>query len=60
MHFLRVALDEAVMQTSKDWAVRLREARHIGDFTNFQDEASYQQAFNTLLQHLKVSKPPTP
>jgi hypothetical protein len=54
-----VRLDETVMCTSKDWAARLRESRHIGDFTNWQDEAFYQQAFATLLQHLKVSKPST-
>jgi uncharacterized protein YjbI with pentapeptide repeats len=50
-------LDEAIMQTNKDWAVRLRATRHIGDFTSWRDEAAYQQAFSTLLQHLKVVKP---
>lgn len=49
-------LDGAVMHTSKDWAMRLRESRHIGDFTDWQEEAAYQQAFSTLLQHLKVVK----
>ena len=50
-------LDDAVMHTSKDWAVQLHESRHIGDFTNWQDETAYQQAFTTLLKHLKVIKP---
>jgi hypothetical protein len=45
-------LDQVVMQTSKDWAVRLRESRHIGDFTRWQDNAAYQQSFTTLLRHL--------
>ena len=50
-------LDGAVIQTDKDWAVRLREIRHIGDFTGWQDEATYQEVFATLLRHLKVAKP---
>jgi hypothetical protein len=50
-------LDEAVMQTRKDWAVRLRATRHISNFTGWQDDVAYQQAFRTLLQHLKVVKP---
>jgi TIR domain/Pentapeptide repeats (8 copies) len=50
-----LCLDQAVMQTSKDWAVRLRESRHIGDFTRWQDEAAYQEAFSRLLRDLKVT-----
>jgi hypothetical protein len=52
-------LDQAVMRASKDWATRLRESRYIGDFTGWQDDVVYQQAFTTLLHHLRVSKPPT-
>ncbi len=47
-------LDEAVMQAKNDWAMRLRESRHIGNFTNWQDDAIYQQRFAELLRHLKV------
>jgi TIR domain len=52
-------LDQAVMQTKVDWAVRLRESRHIGDFTAWQDDAAYQQAFSILLRDLKVDRLPT-
>ena len=54
-----VRLDDTILECSDDWAVQLQR-RHIGDFTDWQDDASYQQAFATLLQHLKVTKsPPT-
>ena len=51
-----LCLDEAVMHTSKDWAARLRESRHFGDFTSWQDETFYQQAFDTLLRHLEIAR----
>jgi hypothetical protein len=49
-----VRLDDAVMHTSRAWAATLRRTRHIGDFTNWQDDAIYQQRFEELLLHLKV------
>jgi hypothetical protein len=45
-------IDEAVMQAEQDWAVRLRQSQPIADFTNWQDDAAYQQAFTTLRQSL--------
>ncbi len=47
-------LDDAVMLARDNWAARLRDSRHIGDFTNWHDEAIYQQHFAELLCHLKV------
>jgi hypothetical protein len=47
-------LDEAVMQAKQRWAMRLREQRHLGDLTAWQDEKTYQQRFAELLRHLKV------
>lgn len=49
-----VRLDNAIMETTKDWAMQLRDTRHIGDFTNWQDEKTYQEKFAELLRHLKV------
>src|SRR2546421_5242531 len=40
-----VRLDDAVMQTTQAWAATLRRMRHIGNFTNWQDDAIYQQRF---------------
>jgi TIR domain len=48
-----VRLDECVMQTTQAWATKLRRTRHIGDFTNWTDPQSYQQAFERLLRDLK-------
>lgn len=52
-----IRLDNAVLESSASWAIQLQR-RHIGDFTHWQDEAAYQEAFTTLLRHLKVVKPP--
>ncbi len=49
-----VRLDDAVMNASKAWAADLRRTRHIGDFTNWKDHDSYQQAFERLLRDLKA------
>jgi hypothetical protein len=49
-----VRLDDAVMHTSQAWAATLRRMRHIGDLTNWQDDAVYQQRLAELLNHLKV------
>jgi hypothetical protein len=53
-----IRLDNTVLESNAGWATRLQH-RHIGDFTNWQDEGAYQQAFAALLRHLKVTKPPT-
>jgi hypothetical protein len=52
-----IRLDNAILESNAGWATRLQH-RHIGDFTNWQDDTAYQEAFSTLLRHLEVSKPP--
>ena len=47
-------LDSAIMQAKQPWAAQLRDSRHIGDFTEWQDDAIYQQHLTELLRHLKV------
>jgi hypothetical protein len=49
-----IRLDHAVLQTQESWAARLRDTRHIGDFTHWQHDAVYQQRLADLLRHLKV------
>jgi len=51
-----VRLDEVVMQTSEAWAAKLR-ARHIGDFSGWQDRDNYQRSFGRLMRDLRVEKP---
>jgi hypothetical protein len=54
-----IRLDDAIFDCTANWAVSLQATRHIGDFTGWQDDAAYRQAFTTLLRHLKIAKPPT-
>lgn len=51
-----IRLDNAVMDTKKAWAAKLRRSRHIGDFTNWKDHDSYQNAFDRLLKDLKTER----
>jgi hypothetical protein len=52
-----IRLDDAVMNTDKSWAAKLRRARHIGDFKKWKDHDAYQKAFDRLLRDLKAEKP---
>jgi TIR domain len=49
-----IRIDEAEMSTEKAWAASMRRTRHIGDFSNWKDHDSYQQAFQRLLRDLKA------
>jgi hypothetical protein len=48
-----IRLDDAVMKTERDWAVLMRQTRHIGDFTCWRDHDSYEKAFEHLLRDLR-------
>ncbi len=49
-----VRLDETILEIREQWAIDLRRTRPIEDFTDWRDEASYQQAFEHLLRDLKA------
>ena len=49
-----VRLDDSVMETDESWAADIRRTRHIGDFTNWKDYDSYQQAFKRLIRDLQA------
>jgi uncharacterized protein YjbI with pentapeptide repeats len=49
-----IRLDDAVMDTDKGWAAKLRRSRNIGDFTKWKDHDSYQKALDRLLRDLKA------
>ena len=51
-----VRIDDAVMDTDRAWAAKLRRSRHIGDFTNWKNRAAYQKAFDRLLRDLKAER----
>jgi len=50
-----VAIDTAIEQAQTQWAARLRRQRHIGQFVNWKDHDSYQQAFQRLLRDLEAN-----
>ena len=51
-----IRIDDAVMDSDTVWARQLKETRHIGDFTGWKDQESYQKAFERLLRDLKASE----
>ncbi len=42
------------METSEPWAAKLRDSRHIGDFTRWKDHDSYKKALDRLLRGLAM------
>jgi hypothetical protein len=50
-----IRLDDTVLNTRDDWAAKIKRRRHIGDFSNWKDKASYQKAFERLLRDLKAT-----
>lgn len=48
-----IRLDGAVMDSGKAWAALIRRTRHIGDFTGWKEEGSYQKALERLLRDLE-------
>ncbi|MCG8357055.1 MAG: toll/interleukin-1 receptor domain-containing protein [Kiloniellales bacterium] len=49
-----IRLDDAVMDTTDQWAHEIRRTRHVGDFTGWKDHDSYRQSFRRLLEALAV------
>jgi uncharacterized protein YjbI with pentapeptide repeats len=52
-----IRLDDAVIDTGKAWASKLRRSSHIGDFTRWKDHDAYQKAFDRLMRDLKSEEP---
>jgi TIR domain/Pentapeptide repeats (8 copies) len=50
-----IRLDDSVMETHQAWATSIRRTRHIGDFHQWKDHDTYQQAFQRLLRDLKAN-----
>lgn len=48
-----IRLDNEVLQTSKAWAVAVRQ-RYIGDLRHWTDDTAYQRALQRLLRDLKA------
>jgi len=52
-----VRIDDAVMDTPKPWARKLRDQRNIGDFTQWKTHDAYQKSLDRLLRDLAVKTP---
>lgn len=48
-----IRIDDVVMETNEGWADYIRNTRHIGDFREWHDEASYKRAFDRLKKDLQ-------
>jgi hypothetical protein len=51
-----IRIDDAVMDTNEAWARKLRDSRHIGDFSKWKDHDSYKKGLERLLRDLKVER----
>ena len=51
-----IRIDDAIFQSTTDWACELRDQRYIGDFRQWADPAQYQKVFQRLLHDLKPQK----
>ena len=49
-----IRIDEAVMNTTDQWAHDIRRRRHIGDFTSWKDYDVYKATFARTLRDLKA------
>jgi hypothetical protein len=51
-----IKIDDAVTDSKQAWAATIRRTRHIGDFTRWKDNESYQKAFDKLLRDLRAER----
>jgi len=49
-----IKIDNAIEDTNRAWARKIKRTCHIGDFTRWKDHDAYQTAFNRLLHDLKA------
>jgi hypothetical protein len=51
--FSPIMIDNSIIETEQTWAKKIREERHIGNFTEWQNKTSYRSALDRLLKDLK-------
>ncbi len=52
-----IRVDDAVMDTTQQWAYDLKQGRHIGDFTKWKDHDAFEKTYARLLRDLSATKP---
>lgn len=50
-----IRLDDAVLSNQDNWAAKIKRTKHLSDFSNWKDEASYQKSFEWLLSDVKAT-----
>jgi len=48
-----IRLDGSVMASDDEWALKIRQTRVVGDFTDWKNPDSYRKAFQRLTRNLK-------
>jgi hypothetical protein len=51
-----IRVDDAVKDTTEQWAADIKRTRHIGDFTRWKEHDAYSKALDRLLRDLRVEK----
>ena len=51
-----IKIDNAIEDTNQAWARTIKGARHIGDFTHWEDNDAYQEALARLLKDLNTTE----
>src|SRR5206468_3052347 len=47
-----IRIDDAVMETDKSWATKIRDQRNIGDFRNWSNDIAYGRALERVVRDL--------
>jgi len=51
---ISIMLDQAIFKTTIGWASSLKATRNIGNFCDWKDHNSFQQAFERLLRDIRI------
>lgn len=53
---LPIRLDDSILDVESGWSSDIRNARQIGDFSNWQDATSYERALERLLRDIRITE----
>ena len=51
-----ISIDDGVKYTEQPWVIKIRRSRYASDFSMWQDNDSYQEAFSYLLEELNAEE----
>jgi len=53
-----IRLDDTVLDSKDDWAEKIRLTRHIGNFSNWQNQEIFEKAIKKLIDNMQIEKSP--